>query len=322
MSKTIIDAVNEALGGEMERDESVLVLGEDIGETGGVFRATEGLLDEFGADRVVDTPISEAGIVGVSVGLGISGYRPVAEIQFSGFLSLAFDELLTHASRVRWRTRGKYTAPIVVRTPYGGGVRPLEHHSESMEAVFAHVPGLKVVIPSSPYDTKGLLTSAIRDPGPVLFMEPKRIYRSITESVPDEQYEVPLGEAAVLEEGEDVTAISWGSMVHPTLEAAENLDDIDVEVIDLRTVSPFDRDTVLESVRKTGRAVIVHEAPKTGGFGAEIATQINEEAMFYLKAPIERVTGFDTPIPLLAMEDYYLPNPPRIEEGITSVVDT
>lgn len=327
MSKTLVEAVNDGLFTAMESDDRVIVYGEDVGETGGVFRATEGLREEFGEERVLDTPIAEIAIVGTAVGLSMSGYRPVAEIQFSGFIPPAFNQLVSMASRIRWRTRGEHSAPMVVRAPYGGGVRALEHHSESMEGAYAHVPGLQVVIPSTPYDTKGLLQSAIDHPDPVLFLEPKLSYRAFREEVPDGQYTVPIGEAVVRREGRDLTIISWGSMMPATLEAAENIEeelDADVEVVDLRTISPFDRETVLESIEKTGKAVIVHEGPKTGGWAAELIASINEEALFHLEAPVHRITGFDIPIPMLGMEDYYLPNPPRIEEGIkkTLAVET
>jgi len=320
MPETIINAINMALTEEMERDERVVVFGEDVAETGGVFRATEGLKDKFGGTRVVDTPLSEIAIAGGAVGLAVFGLRPVAEIQFSGFLPPAFDQLVTHASRMRWRTRGEWSAPMVVRTPYGAGIRALEHHSESLEGAYAHIPGLKVVIPSTPYDSKGLLKASIRDPDPVLFMEPKHVYRSIREDVPDDDYEVPIGEAAVRQEGEEVTVISWGAMMHKTLEAVEKID-VDAEVIDLRTISPMDRETILESVKKTGRCVVVHEAPKSGGWASEIIATINDEVLMYLEAPIERVTGFDIPVPLLSMEDYYIPHPPRIAEAIERVAD-
>jgi pyruvate dehydrogenase E1 component beta subunit len=320
MPETIINAINMALSEEMERDERVVVFGEDVAETGGVFRATEGLKDRFGGTRVVDTPLSEIAIAGGAVGLAVFGLRPVAEIQFSGFLPPAFDQLVTHASRMRWRTRGEWSAPLVVRTPYGAGIRALEHHSESLEGAYAHVPGLKVVIPSTPYDTKGLLKASIRDPDPVLFMEPKHIYRSIREDVPEDDYEVPIGEAAVRREGEDVTVISWGAMMQQTLEAVSELD-VDAEVIDLRTISPMDRETVVDSVEKTGRCVVVHEAPRSGGWASEIIATINDEVLMYLEAPIERVTGFDIPVPLLSMEDYYIPHPPRIAEAIERVAN-
>lgn len=315
MQATIVEAVNDALHTEMAADDRVVVMGEDVAESGGVFRATDELLEAFGGDRVVDTPLSEIAIVGSATGLAMYGYRPVAEIQFSGFLPPAFDQLVTNASRIRWRTRGQLSAPMVVRMPYGAGVRALEHHSESLEGAYGHIPGLQVVAPSTPHDTKGLLLSAIRDPDPVLFMEPKRIYRSFREEVPEGDYEVPLGEAAVRREGSDVTVVAWGGMMPPTLEAVEN-GDVDAEVIDLRTVSPMDAETVVESVKKTGRAVVVHEGPRAAGIGSDVVARINDEALMYLEAPVERVTGFDTPVPLLSMEDFYFPHPPRILDAI------
>jgi pyruvate dehydrogenase E1 component beta subunit len=317
----MIEAINDALHEEMTEDERTVVFGEDVAESGGVFRATEGLLDEFGEKRVLDTPLSEIAIIGAAIGIATHGYRPIAEIQFSGFLPPAFDQLVTNASRIRWRSRGELTAPLTIRTPYGAGVRALEHHSESLEAVYVHIPGLKVAIPSTPHDAKGMLTSAIRDPDPVLFMEPKHVYRSFREEIPEGTYTEPLGEAVVREEGEDVTVISWGAMMHKTGEAVDNLDAIDTEVIDLRSISPLDRETVIKSVKKTGRCVVVHEAPKTGGLASELIATINDEVLMYLEAPIDRVTGFDTPVPLLSMEDYYLPQPPRIEEAITQTVN-
>lgn len=320
MNATIIDAINDALHAEMRNDDRTLVFGQDVAESGGVFRATDGLLAAFGPDRVLDTPLSEIAIVGSAVGLATHGFRPIAEIQFSGFLPPAFDQLVTNASRIRWRTRGELTAPMVVRTPYGAGVRALEHHSESLEGAYGHVPGLTVAIPSTPHDAKGMLISAIRDPDPVLFMEPKHVYRSLREDIPEGDYIEPLGEAAVRQEGDDVTVVSWGAMMHKTLEAVDNLDGVDAEVIDLRTISPLDRETITESVRKTGRCVVVHEAAKTGGFAGELVATINDEVLLYLEAPIERVTGFDIPVPLLSMEDYYVPHPPRIEEAITKTV--
>jgi pyruvate dehydrogenase E1 component beta subunit len=319
MNATIIEAVNDALHTAMEADDRVVVFGQDVAESGGVFRATEGLRDRFGT-RVVDTPLSEIAIVGGAVGLAAYGYRPVAEIQFSGFLPPAFDQLVTHASRLRWRTRGAWNASMVVRTPYGAGVRALEHHSESLEGAYGHVPGLKVVVPSTPHDAKGLLAAAVRDPDPVLFMEPKRIYRAFREEIPEGAYEVPLGEAAVRREGEAVTVVSWGAMMSPTLEAVEELG-VDAELVDLRTVSPLDGQTVVESVKKTGRAVVVHEAPRTGGLGAELVARINDDALLYLEAPVERVTGFDVPVLLLSMEDFYAPTPPRIAAGIERALE-
>ena len=320
MNATIVEAINDALHSEMDIDDQVVVFGEDIAESGGVFRATEGLKEAFGSERVIDTPLSEIAIVGGAVGLAMYGYRPVVEIQFSGFLPPAFDQLVTHASRIRWRTRGEWSAPLVVRMPYGAGVRALEHHSESLEGAYSHIPGLKVAVPSTPHDAKGLLLAAIHDPDPVLFMEPKRVYRSFREELPNELYEVSLGEAAIRRTGEELTVIAWGGMMEPTLAAVESLG-VNAEVIDLRTVAPIDHESIVESVKKTGRAVVVHEAPRTGGLGAEVVARINEEALVYLEAPVERVTGFDVPVPLLSMEDYYLPDSPRIEEGIRHVLE-
>lgn len=319
MQATIVQAVNDALHTEMERDDRVVVFGEDVAKSGGVFRATDELLEAFGSDRVVDTPLSEIAIVGGAVGMAMHGYRPVAEIQFSGFLPPAFDQLVTNASRIRWRTRGELTAPMVVRMPYGAGVRALEHHSESLEGVYGHIPGLQIVVPSTPADTKGLLTAAIHDPDPVLFMEPKRIYRSVRDEVPEGEHEVPIGEAAVRREGEDLTVVAWGAMMPPTLKAVE-AGDVDAEVLDLRSISPMDTETVVESVKKTGRCVVVHEGPRTLGVGSELVTRINDQALMYLEAPIERITGFDTPVPLLSMEDFYFPHPPRILDGIERVL--
>ncbi|QRV13381.1 alpha-ketoacid dehydrogenase subunit beta [Haloterrigena salifodinae] len=320
---TLVQAVRDGLETEMQRDDDVVVMGEDVGKNGGVFRATEGLYDEFGGDRVIDTPLAESGIVGTAIGMAAYGMRPVPEIQFMGFIYPAFDQIISHAARLRTRSRGRFSCPLVVRAPYGGGIRAPEHHSESTEAMFVHQPGLKVVVPSTPYDTKGLLTSAIRCPDPVLFMEPKLIYRAFREDVPTGSYEVPLGEAAVRREGSDISVYTWGAMTRPTLEAAENLaeEGIDAEVVDLRTLSPLDEETIVESFEKTGRAAVVHEAPKTGGLGAEITATLQEEALLYQEAPVDRITGFDTPFPLYALEDYYLPEPARIEDGIRDAVE-
>jgi pyruvate dehydrogenase E1 component beta subunit len=315
---TLVQAVRDGLKSEMQRDGDVLVLGEDVGKNGGVFRATEGLYEEFGEDRVIDTPLAESGIVGTSIGLAAYGLRPVPEIQFSGFMYPAFDQIVSHAARLRNRSRGQFTCPMVVRSPYGGGIRAPEHHSESKEAFYVHEAGLKVVIPSTPYDTKGLLAASIRDPDPVIFLEPKLIYRAFREDVPEEPYTVELGEAAIRRQGSDVSVFTWGAMTRPTLEAAESVaeDGIDCEVVDMRTLSPMDTETLLESFKKTGRAVIVHEAPKTGGLAGEITATIQEEALYHQEAPINRVTGFDVPYPLYAREDYYLPENTRIEDAI------
>jgi pyruvate dehydrogenase E1 component beta subunit len=316
---TLVQAVRDGLYGEMERDDDVIVLGEDVGKNGGVFRATQGLYDEFGEQRVIDTPLAESGIVGTSVGMAAYGLKPVAEMQFMGFIYPAFDQIVSHAARLRTRSRGRFSCPLVVRAPYGGGIRAPEHHSESKEAFFAHEPGLKVVIPSTPYDTKGLLASAIRDPDPVIFLEPKLIYRAFREEVPDETYTVPIGKAATRREGDDVSVFTWGAMTRPTMEAADQLaeaEGIECDVVDLRTLSPIDDEAILESFKKTGRAVVVHEAPKTGGLAGEITATIQEEALLYQEAPVKRVTGFDTPFPLYALEDYYLPEAARIADGI------
>jgi len=321
-SLTLVQAVRDGLYGEMDRDDTVLVMGEDVGENGGVFRATQGLIEEFGEDRVIDTPLAESGIVGTAVGMAAYGLRPVPEIQFMGFIYPAFDQIVSHAARLRTRSRGRFTCPMVVRAPYGGGIRAPEHHSESKEAFFVHEAGLKVVIPSTPYDTKGLLASAIRDPDPVIFLEPKLIYRAFREEVPEETYTVALGEAAVRREGSDVSVFTWGAMTRPTLEAAEQLaGEVDCEVVDLRTLSPLDEETILESFKKTGRAVVVHEAPKTGGLAGEITATIQEDALLYQQAPVERVTGFDVPYPLYALEDYYLPEAERIVDGIREAAE-
>lgn len=318
----IVQTVSFTLRQEMLRDPAVLVLGEDVGKNGGVFRATEGLFNEFGDNRVIDTPLSESGIVGTAIGLALYGFRPVAEIQFDGFLYPALDQLISHAGRIRSRSRGRFHVPLVLRVPYGGGIRAPEHHSDSPEALLAHTPGIKVVVPSNPYDTKGLLISAIRDPDPVIFLEPKRIYRAIRADVPEDDYAVPLGKAKIAKEGKDVTVISWGSMMRPVMEATDSLQEkIDTEVIDLRTLSPLDEETVMRSVKKTGRVVVVHEAPKTCGLGAEIAASINEKVFLSLEAPVERVTGFDVPFPLFKLENYYLPNVNRVTRAIERVAN-
>ena len=312
---TLVEAVAEGLHDEMERDEAVVVLGEDVGRSGGVFRATEGLYDAFGPERVVDTPLTETGIAGAAIGLAASGLRPVAEIQFMGFTYAAMEQLYTRAARLNARSRGHYACQMVVRAPFGGGVRAPDLHGESMEAIVVHHPGFKVVVPSTPRDAKGLLASAIRDPDPVVFLEPKKIYRSFREAVPEDTYETPLGEAAIRREGADVSAFTWGAMTRPTLEAAEDLDgEVDVEVVDLRTLSPMDRETIVESFEKTGRAVVVHEAPRTGGLAGEVTTLLQEEALLYQEAPVKRVTGWDAVYPLYDLEDFQLPNATRVRE--------
>ncbi len=318
---TIVQAVTMGLRQELARDKSVIVLGEDVGLNGGVFRATDGLQKEFGPERVIDTPLAELGIVGASIGLAVNGMRPVAEIQFSGFVYSSFDQLLSHAARIRMRSRGRFTCPLVLRAPYGAGIRALELHCESGESIFSHVPGLKMVVPSNPYDTKGLLASAIRDPDPVIFYEPMRIYRAIKQDIPDEEFFVPIGEANVLQEGDDLTLIAWGAMVKTCQDAIEKLNNkYSVELIDLRTINPYDAETVSNSVKKTGRCVITHEAIRTCGFAAELIASINEKALLNLEAPVVRVTSPDVPIPLAKLEGYFLPDSNRILKGIEKVM--
>ena len=314
---TVLQAVNDALKTEMRKNKDVVVLGEDVGVNGGVFRATEGLLAEFGADRVMDTPLAESGIVGTAVGMALYGLKPVAEIQFQDFIYPAFDQIVSELAKMRYRSGGQYTCPVTVRAPYGGGIKGGHYHSQSAEAYFTHTPGLKVVIPSDPYDTKGLLISAMRDPDPVMFFEPKRIYRSVKGEVPEGDYTVPLGKAKVARAGKDLTLVAWGAMVHVCLEAAKRAadDEIDCEVVDLRTLAPLDEESLLESVKKTGRLVIVHEAPRTSGFGGELAAIVAEKALEYLEAPIARVTGFDTPFPY-TLEDVYMPDADRVLRAI------
>ena len=320
---TLVQAVRDGLHSELRADDDVVVMGQDVGKNGGVFRATEGLYDEFGGDRVIDTPLAASGIIGTAVGMAAMGMRPVPEIQFSGFMYPGFDQIVSHMSRFRTRSRGRFTLPMTLRAPYGGGIRAPEHHSESKEAFYAHEAGLKVVVPSTPYEAKGLLAASIRDPDPVIFLEPKLIYRAFREQVPEEPYTVPIGEAATRREGDDVAVFTYGAMTRPTLEAAETLGEegIECEVVDLRTVSPLDREAIVEAFEKTGRAVVVHEAPKTGGLAGEITAILQEEALLYQEAPIGRVTGFDVPYPLYALEDYYLPSAARIEEGILKAVE-
>lgn len=311
---TLLDAIRSALDYELSRDPNVLVFGEDVGFNGGVFRVTEGLQKKYGEKRVFDTPLAESAIVGISIGMAIQGLKPIGEIQFDGFTYPAFDQLISHASRMRTRSRGKYNCPLVIRSPYAGGVHAPEHHSESPEVLYAHIPGLKVIVPSTPADAKGLLLSAIRDPDPVIFFEPKKLYRTAKGEVPDGEYTVPIGKARLVKEGKDMSIITWGVMVSVCEEVARQLalTGVDVEVIDLRTIAPYDQDTLLTTAQKTGRVMIVHEAPRTCGFSTEIAAQINEKALYYLKAPILRVTGYDTVMPLYKMENFYLPNTEKI----------
>lgn len=313
---SIVQAVQQALQNEMALDPTVIVYGEDVGVEGGVFRATEGLQQEFGETRSFDTPLAESAIVGTAIGMAINGLKPVVEMQFMGFIYPAVNQIVTHVARYRNRTRGQRHLPMVIRAPYGGGIRALEHHSESTEAMFAHIPGLKVVIPSTPYDAKGLLIAAIRDPDPVLFLEPKRIYRAFKQEVPDEAYTLPIGKAKILQEGTDVTVVAWGAMVPDVQKAVAGLDDVSVEVIDLRTIAPMDRETIIASVEKTGRILIVHEAAKSFGAGAEIMAVVNEKAFLSLEAPPTRLTGFDTTFPLPRGEEHYIPSPDRIRKKI------
>jgi pyruvate dehydrogenase E1 component beta subunit len=318
----IIQAVNDALKLEMRRDKRVVILGEDVGKFGGVFRATSGLFEEFGGDRVMDTPLAEAGIIGTAIGMALYGLRPVPEIQFADFIYPAFDQIVNELAKYRYRSGGQYPAPVVIRTPCGGGIRGGHYHSQSPEAYFAHTPGLKVVMPSNPIDAKGLLLASIRQNDPVLFMEPKRVYRASRGDVPEGDYEIPLGKAKVVREGAQITLIAWSAMVHTAMEAAEKAagDGIDVEVIDLRTIVPFDIETLVASVQKTGRAVIAQEAPRTCGFASELIATIQERAMQYLEAPITRVTGLDTPFPY-TLEHEYLPNADRIVSALRQTLE-
>ncbi|MGH8650800.1 MAG: alpha-ketoacid dehydrogenase subunit beta [Gammaproteobacteria bacterium] len=314
----LVEAVNLALAREMAADERVVVLGEDVGVNGGVFRATAGLCEQFGKERVLDTPLAETVIAGMAIGMAAQGLRPVAEIQFMGFIYPALDQLLNHATRLRTRTRGRLGCPMVLRTPYGGGIHAPEHHSESTEALFAHIPGLRVVIPSSPARAYGLLLAAIRDPDPVVFLEPTRIYRLVRQEVENDGEALPMDVCFVLREGTDLTLVAWGAMTHETLAAAEALEaeGINAEVIDVATIKPLDIETILASVEKTGRCVIVHEAVRTCGVGAEIAAQLAEKGLLSLLAPLQRVTGYDTVMPLYRMEAHYIPSVERIVAAV------
>jgi 2-oxoisovalerate dehydrogenase E1 component beta subunit len=306
-------AINLSLRDALARDENVLIFGEDVGALGGVFRITDGLEKAFGEERVFDTPLAEAGIIGAAIGMALYGLKPVPEIQFQDFIFPAFDQIVNEAAKIRYRSGGQYSVPMVIRTPYGGGIRGGHYHSQSGEAYFAHTPGLKVVIPSTPYDAKGLLIQSIRDPDPVIFMEPKRVYRAIKEEVPEGAYTVPLGKARIAREGQDMTLITYGAMTHVCLEVAKQAEaeGISCEVLDLRSLMPFDGEAVLKSVKKTGKAISVYEAPKTGGFGGEINAFIAENAIEYLQAPLYRVAGFDTPFPY-TLEHDYMPTTERI----------
>ncbi|SDQ22261.1 alpha-ketoacid dehydrogenase subunit beta [Virgibacillus salinus] len=321
-SLTLIQAINEGMKTMLTEDENTLILGEDIGKNGGVFRATVDLQEEFGEKRVIDTPLSEAGFVGGAVGMALNGLRPIVEIQFLGFIYPAFEQIATHVTRIRTRTMGHYSIPMVIRAPFGAGVRSPEIHSDSVEALFTHLPGIKVVCPSTAYDAKGLLIASIEDPDPVLFLEPMRLYRGERNDVPSAKYSIELGKGERIQEGEDVTVLAWGAMIPVALKAAEQMKEqsVSCDVIDLRTLYPLDKDIIADSVQKTGRVVIVHEAHATGGVGSEITSVINDTAFLYLKAPIERVTGFDVPIPLFSLENEYLPTPGRVANAINKVI--
>jgi pyruvate dehydrogenase E1 component beta subunit len=319
---TTVQAITEALRTMLEEREDMILLGEDIGKNGGVFRATDSLQEQFGEERVLDTPLSEAGFVGAAIGMAVSGFRPIVEIQFLGFIYPAYEQLMTHASRLRSRTMGHFTVPMVIRAPYGAGVRAPEIHSDSTEALFTHMPGMKVVCPSNPYDAKGLLIAAIEDPDPVLFLEPMRIYRSIKEEVPDGKYTIEIGKGKRVKEGEDVSIFAWGAMVPVALRAAEEMANRDIycDVIDLRSLYPLDKNLITESVQKTGRTIIVHEGHSTGGVGNDILQVINDYSFLYQKAPTEKVAGFDTPVPYFGFEDYYLPSEKRVIQAIEKVM--
>ncbi len=317
-------AINLALHEAMEHDDRVLVMGEDVGPDEGVFRITEGLHAKYGDNRVIDTPLAESGIIGTAIGMAIYGMRPVCEIQFSGFAYYGYHQLEAHAARFRNRTRGRHSVPMVMRAPYGAGIRALEHHSESREAIYAHTPGLKVVIPSGPRNARALLHSAIQDPDAVIYHEPKALYRLFREEVPEKMETLPIGQAQVVKEGKDITLVSFGASLRAALEAVEELEEdenIKVEVIDLLTVSPMDHKTITESVRKTGRAIVVHEGPRNCGIGAEVIARINEHALMYLEAPVKRVTGFDVPTPYFSKERYYIPDTDRIKFGVKEVLN-
>jgi pyruvate dehydrogenase E1 component beta subunit len=321
---TMVQALNLALHQEMEKDDGVIVLGEDVGLDGGVFRVTDGLFHKFGPERVIDTPLAESGIAGFSIGMALYGLKPVCEMQFSGFDYFAMHQMESHAARLRWRSQGRFSVPMVLRAPYGGGVRALEHHSESREAYWAHTPGLKMVIPSSPRNARALLVSAIRDPDPVVFYEPKAVYRAFREEVPEAEETFPLGKSQLVREGKDITLISYGATLHPTLEAAAELKQkhgIGAEIIDLLTISPLDDELFITSARKTGRVVVVHEAPRSFGPGAEIVSRLVEKAFLYLEAPVRRITGFDIVIPLFQREQSYLPGVYRIVEAVRETLN-
>jgi pyruvate dehydrogenase E1 component beta subunit len=321
---TMVQALNSAMALELERDERVLIFGEDVGKNGGVFRVTDGLQARFGEERVFDTPLAESGIIGTAVGMALYGLRPIVEIQFAPFTFPAFNQIATQVTRLRYRSGGVFTVPLVIRTPTGGGVKPPEMHSDSVEAYYMHMQGLKVVIPSNPYDAKGLLHAAVEDPDPVLLLEPMKLYRSVRQEVPVERYTVPIGQAAIIKEGQDVTVIAYGGMVNVALQAATEIEqagEATIEVIDLRTIAPLDEETIAASVSKTGRAVVVHEAQRTGGVGAEVIAVINEHCLYSLLKPVERVTGPDTPFPIPKFEDAILPTPSRVARAIQRTLE-
>jgi len=324
MQMTMIEALNHALSLELERDKRVVVFGQDIGVNGGVFRVTEHLQEKFGEQRVFDTPLSESAIIGSAVGMSVYGLRPIAEIQFAGFLLVCMNQLVSQAARMRFRSAGAFTCPMVVRAPYGGGVRTPEMHSDSLEGIFMQTPGLKVVIPSNPYDAKGLLASAVADPDPVLFLENIKLYRSFRAETPEEYYSIPLGKAKIVQEGTDVSLFAYGAMVPVAVEAAKQLQKeqgTGVEIIDLRTVWPLDEEAIVASVEKTGRAIVVHEAARAGGVGAEITAIINERCLYSLVKPVGRVTGYDTPYPVPGQEDYYLPTVPKVLSALQHIME-
>lgn len=316
---TMVQAINNTLAYEMEQDPRVLIFGQDVGKNGGVFRVTDGLQARFGEERVFDTPLAESGIIGTSLGMAMYGLRPIVEIQFAAFSFLSFNQIASQVTRLRYRSGGVFTAPVVIRAPFGGGVRTPEMHSDSVEALYMHIQGIKVVIPSNPYDAKGLLHAAIEDPDPVMFLEHMKLYRSFRQEVPEERYTIPIGKAAVVKEGSDVSVFAYGAMVKVALEAAtqvEQATNATVEVVDLRTIAPMDEEAIAESVAKTGRAVVVHEAARTGGVGAEVIAVINEHALYSLLKPVERVTGPDTPFPVPKLEDFFIPTPERVAKAI------
>ncbi|MCA0173410.1 alpha-ketoacid dehydrogenase subunit beta [Bacillus sp. RAR_GA_16] len=319
---TMVQAITEALKVVLEEDESVLVLGEDVGRNGGVFRATDGLFEAFGDQRVIDTPLAESGLIGTSIGLAMNGFKPIVEIQFLGFIYPGFNQLITHATRIRTRTQSRYSVPMTIRVPYGAGVRAPEIHSDSTEALFAHIPGLKVVVPSTPHDAKGLLISSIRDPDPVMFLEPMKMYRTGKGDVPNGSYTIPLGKGFRRRSGHDISLFAWGAMVNVAEEAAEKAaaKGMECDVIDLRSLYPLDKELIAESVQKTGRAVIIHEAPSSGGVGSEIISVINDTSFLYMKSPIKKVTGYDAPVPLFTLEDDYLPDANKVLRAIEEAI--